>query len=81
MAATSGVISEGAARSLISERSLGLRARKRCCKALSGAMPRDKPNQTNSTAIGSTANCGMITPLIMSLASCVRFSLVSATIK
>ena len=41
--------------------------------AFSGATPRDSPNHTSSTAIGSTTNCGMITPLMMSLASCVRW--------
>lgn len=80
MAATSGAISEGAARSSIGDRSSGRRARSRCCSALSGATPRDSPNHTSSTAIGSTTNCGMITPLMMSLASWVRFSTVSATI-
>ncbi|CFV94101.1 Uncharacterised protein [Bordetella pertussis] len=80
MAPTSGAISEGAACSSMGERSSGRRARRRCCSALSGATPRDRPNHTSSTAIGSTTNCGMMTPLMMSLASWARFSTVSATI-
>ncbi|MNJ64487.1 hypothetical protein D3C77_604380 [compost metagenome] len=80
MAATNGAISDGAARSSMGDRSSGRRARSRCCSAFSGATPRDSPNHTSSTAIGNTTNCGMITPLMMSLANCVRFSTVSATI-
>jgi hypothetical protein len=80
MAATSGAISDGAARSSMGERSSGRRARRRCCSAFRGATPRDSPNHTSSTAMGSTTNCGMITPLMMSLANWVRFSTVSAAI-
>ena len=42
-------------------------------------MPRTKASQTNNTAKGKMANCGNITPLIISVASTDRFSRVSAT--
>ncbi len=51
----------------------------RACSAASGARPRERPNQTSTTAIGSTMNCGTMTPRMISFASCDRFSSVSAT--
>jgi hypothetical protein len=45
----------------------------------SGLMPRASASHTSSTASGRMTNCGSITPLMISVASTLRFSRVSAT--
>lgn len=42
-------------------------------------MPRASASHTSSTASGRITNCGSITPLMISVASTLRFSRVSAT--
>ncbi len=42
-------------------------------------MPRASASHTSSTASGRMTNCGSITPLMISVASTLRFSRVSAT--
>ena len=76
---TSGATSSGTVRSSRGERSSGLRARMRCSSWLSGWMPRASASHTSSTASGRMTNCGSITPLMISVASTLRFSRVSAT--
>ena len=80
IAATRGAISDGAARRRWGRgRRAGARAGAAGARS-AGDAARDRPNHTSSTATGNTTNCGMITPLMMSLASWVRFSTVSAAI-
>ncbi|MNV10520.1 hypothetical protein D3C71_1010500 [compost metagenome] len=42
-------------------------------------MPRASASHTSNTASGRITNCGSITPLMISVASTLRFSRVSAT--
>jgi hypothetical protein len=76
---TSGATSSGTAWSSSGLRSSGLRARMRSSSWFSGLMPRTSASQTSSTASGRMTNCGSITPLMISVASTLRFSRVSAT--
>ena len=76
---TSGATSSGTVFSSSGLRSSGRRARMRSSSWLSGLMPRTNAIQTSSTASGSVTNCGSMTPLMISVASTLRFSRVSAT--
>ena len=77
--ATSGATSSGTVRWSSGLKSSELRARMRSSSWLSGLMPRASASHTSSTASGKMMNCGSITPLIISVASTLRFSRVSAT--
>ena len=79
IARTSGATSSGASRSSIGLRSSLRRCRMRCCNSLSGRMPRASASQTSNTATGRIANCGMMTPLMISVARRDRLPSVSAT--
>ncbi|MBV6408863.1 MAG: hypothetical protein EFKGCFLK_02481 [Rhodocyclaceae bacterium] len=74
-----GFTSSGTPTVGIGERSVGRRRRMATPRRLSGAMPRERPNQTSSTASGMTANCGSVTPEMMRLDSALRLWRVSAT--
>jgi hypothetical protein len=79
MAVTSGATSSGTSATASGLRSVLSRLRMRCCSSARGRMPRARANHTSSTASGRITNCGRITPLMISVASCERLPSVSAT--